>query len=71
IRGVAIQTGTYIVQAVAVFEHIVYQLCTVWLLYPLRRISHMSANTTVMRSTMGLIIVAALLTALYTWMGRG
>ena len=71
IGGAAIQTGSYIVQWVAMLEHILYRLCTVWLLYPLRRISHMSANTTIMRTTIWMIIVVTLMTGLYTWMGRG
>lgn len=71
VGGKAIQVCSYIVQFVATLEHILHQLCTVWLLYPLRRMSQMSANTTVMRSTIWLIIIVAGFTALYTWIGRG
>ncbi|MCR8660469.1 hypothetical protein [Paenibacillus endoradicis] len=71
IRDRAIQLSSYTVQWFVSLEHILYQLFTVWLLYPIRRISHMSANTTLIRSTVWMIIIVSIFTVLYTLIGRG
>lgn len=63
--------GKYIVLAVEKIEHIVIQLLTVWLLYPVRRISHIAAYASIWRSVVWLLAVSLIITALYTITGRG
>lgn len=71
IRDQIIQLGSFVTQWLVSLENMIFQLCTVWLLYPLRRISHMSAHTTVIRSTVWMIVIVSIITILYTLIGRG
>ena len=71
IRHLIIRSSSYAIQWLVTLEHMLYQFCTVWLLYPLRRISHMSAHTTVIRSTIWMIIIVSIFTVLYALIGRG